>query len=124
MPTPKISNLPSKLDLALYAGDGASVKLTVTDNAGVAIPLQPGEVTAQIRAHRLDADALVEFNANFDDLVPNTVLLTLTGDQTASIITDEDVFKGFWDVQWVAENQEPVTLAQGKVEVDADVTRS
>lgn len=123
MPTPKINLLPSKLDLALYAGDGATIRLTVTDNAGLAIPLLPGEVTAQIRANRLDADPLAEFTPDFsgDDL--NILTLSLYGSQTAALITDEEIFKGFWDVQWVKENQEPITLAQGKVEVDADVTR-
>lgn len=123
MPTPKINLLPSKLDLALYAGDGAAVRLTVTDNAGLAVPLLPGEVTAQIRQTRLSVESLADFNTDFsgDDL--NILTLTLNGEQTAALITDEEIFKGVWDVQWVKENQEPITLAQGKVEVDADVTR-
>jgi hypothetical protein len=123
MATPKISLLPDKLDLALYAGDGASVQLTVTNNADEPVSLLPGEITAQIRADRLATDALADFNQNFDDATPHIVVLTLTGAQTAALITDEPIFRGVWDVQWVAENQEPVTLAQGKVECDADVTR-
>lgn len=123
MPIPKISLLPDKLDLALYAGDGASIMLTVTDNAGAPVPIVPGEIRAQIRQDRLSAEALAEFNFNIDEDVPNVVVLVLNGEQTASLITNEDKFKGVWDVQWVQLNQEPVTLAQGKVECDADVTR-
>lgn len=123
MAIPKISLLPDKLDLALYAGDGAAIMLTVTDNAGVPVPLIPGEIMAQIRLTRMDVDALADFTFNIDDQTPNVVLLTLNGVQTAALITEEPKFKGVWDVQWVQENQEPVTLAQGKVEVDADVTR-
>lgn len=122
MAVPKISLLPDKLDLALYAGDGASIKLTVTDNAGVPIALS-GDIQAQIRQNRLDAESLADFTYNLDDDFPGVVILTLYGTQTAALITDEDKFKGVWDVQWQQENQEPVTLAQGKVEVDADVTR-
>lgn len=123
MPTPKINLLPSKLDLSIYAGDGVAIRLTVTDNAGLPIELIPGEISAQIRATRLDADAVADFNYNIDDETPHIVELSLQGAQTAALITDEEIFKGFWDVQWVKENQEPVTLAQGKVECDADVTR-
>ena len=122
MPTPKISLLPDKLDLALYAGDGVIIKLTVTDNAGAQVPLT-GEILAQIRASRLDTDPLAEFNYNLDDANPGLVLLTLQGTQTAALITDAAAFKGVWDVQWHPENQEPITLVQGKVECDADVSR-
>lgn len=123
MAIPKISLLPDKLDLALYAGDGASIRLTITDNLDVPVPLLPGEIKAQIRQTRLDADPLAEFNFNIDDAVPNVVVITLNGTQTAALITDEDRFLGVWDVQWIKENEDPVTLAQGKVECDADVTR-
>lgn len=123
MAVPKINLLPNKLDLALYAGDGASVRLIVTDNADVPVPLIPGEIKAQIRKARLDDVALAEFNWNVDDVTPNIVDITLNGVQTAALITDEERFLGVWDVQWVKENQDPVTLAQGKVECDADVTR-
>jgi hypothetical protein len=123
MPTPKISLLPDKLDLALYAGDGASIMLTVTDNEDNPVSLLPGEITAQIRQARLDTESLAEFGFNIDEAIPHVVVLYLNGSQTAALITDEEKFKGAWDVQWIQENQEPVTLAQGKVEVDADVTR-
>lgn len=122
MAIPKISLLPDKLDLALYAGDGVSIKLTITDNAGTPIPVTEG-ITAQIRETRLDAEALADFNFDVNEFEPGIVILSLNGVQTASLITTEDKFKGVWDVQWQAENQEPITLVQGKVECDADVTR-
>lgn len=122
MAIPKISLLPDKLDLALYAGDGVSIRLTITDNNNVPIPITGG-ITAQIRETRLDAEALADFNFDLNEFEPGVVVLSLNGVQTASLITTEDKFKGFWDVQWQAENQEPITLVQGKVECDADVTR-
>jgi hypothetical protein len=122
MAIPKISLLPDKLDLALYAGDGVSIRLTITDNNDVPIPITGG-ITAQIRETRLDADPLADFNFDLNEFEPGVVVLSLNGVQTASLITTEDKFKGFWDVQWQAENQEPITLVQGKVECDADVTR-
>jgi hypothetical protein len=51
-------------------------------------------------------------------------MISLTGDQTASLMTvNGNQFKGAWDVQWTPENVEPVTLLQGNVTCDEDVTR-
>lgn len=122
MPTPKISLLPDKLDLALYAGDGASIQLTVTDLDGEPVPIT-GDYTAQIRKARLDTDSLADFNIDWVDEALGVINISLTGVQTAALITDEEMFKGVWDVQWHPENAEPITLLQGKVECDADVTR-
>lgn len=119
---PKISLLPEQLDLVLYAGDVASLQLTVTDNAGEPKPIA-GEVTAQIRKTRLDAEVMAEFNADLTNGPTGIVLISLSGEQTAALITDKPVFKGVWDVQWKKTDSEPITLAQGKVECNADVTR-
>lgn len=122
MPTPKISLLPEKLDLALYAGDGAVIMLAVQTNAGAALDVA-GVVTAQIRKARVDVAALADFAVDSSGSALGIVTISLTGEQTAALITDENNFKGVWDVQWVPTDLEPVTLLQGKVECNADVTR-
>lgn len=123
MPTvPKISLLPESLDLVLYAGDGASLQLTVTDNDSAPLPVS-GEVKAQIRQARLDTAVLAEFNADLVNGATGIVLISLDGEQTAALITDKPVFKGVWDAQWVKADSPPITLVQGKVECHADVTR-
>lgn len=123
MPTPKkISLLPEALDLALYAGDGALIRLTVTDNPGEPIPIG-GEVIAHIRKARIDADPAAEFSVDLADAAMGVVLISLTGEQTAGLIGAKSSFKGVWDVQWKPTGGQPVTLVQGQVECNADVTR-
>lgn len=123
MPTvPKISLIPDTLDLALYAGDGVSIQLTVTDNDGAPLPVD-GEITAQIRRNRLDTIVLAEFISDLVNGAMGIILISLSGEQTAALITDKPVFKGVWDVQWQKTDSQPITLIQGKVECNADVTR-
>lgn len=50
-------------------------------------------------------------------------MLTLTGVQTATLVSGNyDPFRGFWDVQWTAAGAQPVTLMQGAVTCDLDVS--
>lgn len=123
MPIPKqVSFIPDTLDLALYAGDGASMKLTVTDNSSSPL-LVEGEITAQIRKTRLEPDALAEFSVVIDTGEVGAIFVSLTGEQTAALLGGKKSFKGVWDVQWVKPDAEPITLLQGAVECNADVTR-
>lgn len=118
----KLSFIPQALDLSLYAGDGAGVRFTITDSLGAALPLT-GEMKAEIRASREDADpALAEFDVDLTDFSDGIVLISLTGTQTHSLITDTEKFVGVWDLQWIPTGGEPVTLVQGAVECSPDVT--
>jgi hypothetical protein len=118
----KIDLRPETLDLELYAGDGANLKLTITDNSGGTISVD-GEITAQIRKARLDANHMVEFAANLNEAESGVVVISLTGEQTATLIETESTFEGFWDVQWKSSGKEPITLIQGRARCHADVTR-
>ena len=122
MSTPKISLIPDALDLALYAGDGVSIRLTVTGNDSAPLSVD-GEVTAQIRKRQLDPEVLAEFVADLTGGATGIIFISLTGEQTAALIVDKPVFKGVWDVQWHKTGSQPITLVQGKVECNADVTR-
>ena len=117
-----ISNQPKFLDLLLYAGDGVTIKFTCKDSAGAPVDIT-GTVNAQIRAARLSDPPLVEFASNLVDAYNGIVILSLTGDQTQSLITTAEKFTGVWDVQWTPASSEPYTICQGKVECGADVTR-
>lgn len=122
MATPKLNLLPDTLDLALYAGDGVNIKLTVTDNADAPLPVT-GEIKAQIRRTRLGTEVMAEFAADLIQGDEGFVFISLTGEQTAALIEDKPKFKGVWDVQWIKPDEEPITLVQGTVECGADVTR-
>lgn len=116
---------PSILNLLLYAGDGFSIKLVCKDKAGNPIDIT-GSVTAQIRADRLHPSdpPLAAFTVSTVDAYIGIVGLTLTGEQTLSLLPEgESVFTGVWDVQWTPNDMQPRTLTQGTVECVADVTR-
>ncbi len=118
---------PQILDLALYAGDGVTIRLLCMDINGAPLDVT-GAVNAQIRLNRLDAsDPIVEFTSGMVDAYTGIVVLTLTGDQTKDLSMDASSkngkFVGVWDVQWTPSTTQPRTLCQGKVECVADVTR-
>ena len=115
---PKINLVPRWVDVALYAGDGATIRVTV--NGG---DISSGEVKAQIRGKRDDADVAEEFDVDHVT-EPGAALLRLTGEQTANLVNGHPSgFMGAWDMQWTGVGLEPITLIQGKVTVINDVTR-
>lgn len=119
----KITYDPQILDLILYAGDGTSFNLTVTDPAKVAVPLT-GSMIAQIRAERDSPDPpSAEFDVDLTSFELGIAVLSLTGADTQSLVESDIPFKGVWDVQWTPEGGEPVTLCQGSVECVPDVSR-
>lgn len=112
---------PPRVDLALYAGDGASIRVVVDTALGAPIPLT-GAVTAQIRANRAGASVLQSFAVDLSAGASGVAILTLTGAQTASLAGIED-FVGVWDVQHTPPGGQPRTLMQGVCRVKQDVTR-
>lgn len=109
--------------LALYAGDGATLRITVTDPASVPLDLT-GAVTAQIRTTPDAATAKADFAADLSLHASGVVLLSLTGIQTAALLNGTGApFKGVYDVQWRPTGGQPITLVQGEVTCELDVTR-
>jgi hypothetical protein len=117
----KITYEPQILDLILYAGDGISFTITVTDPALEPIDLT-GTMIAQIRTERESVDPPnAEFEIDLADAELGIAVLKLTGEQTHSLITPEK-FTGVWDLQWTPAGEEPMTLCQGSVECRPDVS--
>lgn len=82
-----------------------------------------GGVTAQIRQGRADTYALADFAVDLANAATGVVILTLTGVQTDALMGEADQFRGVYDVEWTPAGSEPVTLVQGGVTCDRDVTR-
>lgn len=125
----KIDLRPVALDLYLYAGDGATIKLNCkqTDEEGDPVDMS-GSVIAQIRVNRLaDDPAILEIEGNMTDALTGIVLLVLTKEQTR-LLADHDTatdgtFNGVWDLEWTPTDSDPRTLFQGRVECGWDVSR-
>lgn len=119
-----ISLVPGTVDLDLYAGDGAALRVTVEDAAGDPFPVD-GEVVAQVRTTRADTDPFAAFTVDMTDAATGVLVLSLTGEQTDGMLTTPGTgkFGGVWDCQWTADGAEPITLVQGKVTCIPDVTR-
>ena len=116
----KIDLVPQSVDLALYAGDGASIRVTVASPQGIPQPVT-GTVLAQIKAARTDATALEVFTADLSLAAQGIVRINLTGAQTAALVNGTD-FSGVWDVQNTPTGGQPITLVQGKVTCVHDVS--
>jgi hypothetical protein len=123
-PTPinLISRVPTTINLALYGGDGAAFKFTTVFSDGTVISLTDGVVESQIRANRTDSSAILDFEVDTADAADGVVIVSLTGEQTASLVTTGK-FRGSWDLQYTPTNGEPMTVIQGTVTCDPDVTR-
>jgi hypothetical protein len=120
----KLLYVPQTLDLVIYAGDGPSFSLKVTDPDGIPIPLN-GSIVAQIRTERDAPDPpAATFAVDWTNALTGSVVLSLTGAQTQALVTTEDKFTGVWDIQWTPSGEEPVTLCQGEVECMPDVSRT
>lgn len=117
----KINRVPESLDLALYAGDGVSIRLGVTTSGGAPLDIA-GEMKAQIRESKSAPEVSAEFTTA-PDAETSSVVISLTGEQTSALIVGGESFRGVWDIQWHPTDGQPVTLIQGEVTCDADVTR-
>lgn len=122
MAATKISLIPSDLDLELYAGDGVELVLGLTDAAGQALNVT-GVVLAQIRTTAADPAPTASFAADLSQGATGKVILSLTGVQTASLVSGANKFAGVWDMQWTVTGGQPVTVLKGKVTCEPDVTR-
>jgi hypothetical protein len=120
----KLNLAPQVLDLTLYAGDGVEFRLICTDTDKQPVDVS-GAVEAQVRLDRTLAGASLEaFAADMADAGDGIIVLSMTGDQTMNLITDDSgKFTGVWDVQLTRTGLEPRTLCQGQVVCLVDVTR-
>lgn len=127
-PAQSISLVPTRLNLRLYAGDGAMVRLTF-NQGGAQLSMDEGVLTAEIRAKRLDPEPAAIWAVESGQASEGVITLTLTGAETAKLLENYNAqkyragFKGSWDAQWHPNGLEPVTLFQGDCFCDADVTR-
>lgn len=125
---PEINLVPQRMDLRLYAGDGATLNLRFVQD-GQTLDMSNGELSAQIRTNRTDAEPVVTWAVDDSKASDGQMTLTLSGEQTSALMAAHEQLQlwtgwtGVWDVQWKQTGSEPLTLFQGKCYCDSDVTR-
>jgi hypothetical protein len=125
---PEISLVPEEVNLRLYAGDGAKIILNFAQ-AGQPLPMDGGELTAQLRTNRVDTEPVAIWAVDDSNAASGQIIISLTGEQTTALMEVHAHlnlwfgWQGSWDVQWQPTDSEPITLFQGNCYCDSDVTR-
>lgn len=123
---------PARVDLALYAGDGAELKITPGVDA-----LVNGAWIAQVRTSPDSDDVDVAWtigDVQDGGAAADYRVISLTGTNTGTLaglgvpVQDTSLglltrYSGWWDVQATPAGGQPKTLARGSITVDKDVSR-
>lgn len=117
--TEKVDVSPAILDLVLYAGDGTQFQVKFTDENNEVINVADLSWTAQIRKTRT---AEVAADLEIDTTSASIGIITI---HISAEITRTLAKSGQWDLQRTSVSEpEPLTILQGSVTCNQDVTRS
>lgn len=115
----KVDLTPAVLDILLYAGDGTDFQLIFKDDNEVVIDVSALTWTSQIRKTRTSDtafDIIIDISSAADGII------TLHISDTVSRALSE---RGQWDLQCTSDTRpEPLTIVQGSVKCQQDVTRT
>jgi hypothetical protein len=118
----RLQLVPAQMDLELYSGDGPTLRVLITDLNGNPMNVT-GTVMSQIRQNRTDAAPFLTFTNDLTNAAAGIVNISLTGAQTATMVSGtSDPWRGFWDFQWTPSGAQPLTVLQGAVTCDLDVS--
>ena len=116
--TNKIDLTPAILDLALYAGDGSDFQVNFMDEDGAPIDVSDLIWTAQIRKTRT-AEIAYDLEIDNSDAASGYITIHISAETTRSLPK-----ASVWDLQNTSvARPEPVTVLQGSVTCEQDVTR-
>jgi hypothetical protein len=110
---------PAVLNLVLYAGDGEDFQISFIDK-DTKEPIDVSYLTwqAQIRQRRT-SDESFSLEITTDDAESGIILIHVSSEVTRNLPK-----KGQWDLQSIpSEGDEPITILQGSVVCNMDVTR-
>lgn len=113
----KLDLSPAVLDLVLYAGDGTTFEIDFVDENEATIDMSGFTWAAQIRKKR-GVDPAFDLEFTTTNTVGGVLLVHVPAEITAQLPKS-----GQWDLQATAAGQDPITLLQGAVTCNVDVTR-
>ena len=114
----KIDLSPAILDLVLYAGDGEDFQIEFKDDSGALIDVSYLTWNAQIRKTRT-SDTAAELEIETTAAASGVITIHISADITRTLAKT-----GQWDLQCTSSSRsEPLTILQGAVTCNQDVTR-
>lgn len=114
----KIDLTPAVLDLVLYAGDGADFEVIFTDESNDAIDVSDLSWAAQIRKTRVSEEAAT-LEITTDDAATGIIVVHISAEVSRGLAKTSQ-----WDLQSTSVSRpDPVTVLQGTVTCNPDVTR-
>jgi len=117
--TNTIDVTPAILDLVLYAGDGTKFQVKFVDQNEAVIDVSGLTWSAQIRRTRT-TDIAAELEIDSTDAAVGLITVHISADVTRNLAK-----KSQWDLQYTSsDNPEPLTILQGTVSCNLDVTRT
>ena len=115
----KIDQSPAVLDLILYAGDGADFQVDFVNDTDETIDVSGYIWTAQIRRTRTATEA-ADLEIFTTDAAIGTLTIHISAEVTRGLTKN-----GVWDLQCASsDTADPLTILQGTVTCNQDVTRS
>lgn len=113
---------PDTLDLVLYAGDGCDFQISFVDNTNMPIDVSSWSWNAQIRKVRSSVD-YIPLEINTTNASNGILILGVSSTITTELASSLTNTSSQWDLESIPAGGSPITILQGSVICNLDVTR-
>ena len=120
--TMKVDLTPDSLDLVYYAGDSGDFQMEFVDDAGTKLDVSTWAWEAQIRKSRT-ADIFASLNIDTSQAVHGLLTIHIPGTVTRLLAQRAWDKVPQWDIQGTLGGADPLTVLQGTILCNMDVTR-
>lgn len=118
----KMDLTPDSLDLVLYAGDRGDFQIDFIDDNSIPINVSSWVWTAQIRKSR-ESSTHIDLTIDVTKAVQGSIIVNIPKEVTRSLGDNTWDKTSQWDIQCVTGGGDPLTVLQGTVSCNMDVTR-
>lgn len=105
------------------AGDRNLIAVTVNDH-GVPVNLTGMVPLSQVRKTPVDTLVAISADVQFVDAAAGKITIRWDGEDVRDLLAGAKRWKGFWDLQFKASGEDPVTYASGPWSAEADVSHT
>jgi hypothetical protein len=118
-----VNSTPAVLDIHLYAGDVGDFQINFKDADGAAVPVNDKVWTAQIRKSRTSIEC-IDLEIDTANTPFGTITVKIPGNVSRELSQGTWGKTNQWDIQCTNEDgSNPLTVLQGTVYCDMDVTK-